>query len=63
MDVRNHGSSPHTEEMSYQAMSNDLVEYIEKENLKEKKITIIGHSLVMKMKKKKKIFGDLILGI
>lgn len=49
--------------MSYQAMSNDLVEYIEKENLKEKKITIIGHSLVMKMKKKKKIFGDLILGI
>jgi pimeloyl-ACP methyl ester carboxylesterase len=43
VDQRNHGLSPHDEEMSFQAMSEDLFELINDLNLK--KPVLLGHSL------------------
>lgn len=43
-DVRNHGQSPHADEMSYDAMSDDLAELIEGLHLGEKPI-VAGHSM------------------
>lgn len=43
VDARNHGLSPHDDEMSYVAMANDLKELIELEKI-EKPI-VIGHSM------------------
>lgn len=43
IDLRNHGLSPHTDEMSYQAMAQDLSRLIRELNLAH--LTIIGHSM------------------
>lgn len=43
LDMRNHGRSSHSEEFSYEIMSDDLAEYFEKENLG--KAHILGHSM------------------
>jgi pimeloyl-ACP methyl ester carboxylesterase len=43
VDQRNHGRSPHAEDMSYEALANDLYEFVEKQRLD--KVNIIGHSM------------------
>jgi pimeloyl-ACP methyl ester carboxylesterase len=42
-DLRNHGRSPHTELMTYTAMTHDLIALLDKEQLKQ--ATLIGHSM------------------
>lgn len=43
-DVRNHGQSPHSDIMSYEAMSDDLIELIQDLRLPEPP-AIVGHSM------------------
>lgn len=43
LDQRNHGRSPHTEEMNYEAMAGDVVHYCEKQGLRD--IILLGHSM------------------
>ena len=43
IDLRNHGSSPHSDEWTYSAMVNDLTELMENEKLN--KIILMGRSL------------------
>lgn len=43
VDQRNHGHAPHTDEMSYDSMAEDLFELIEKENLQN--CIVMGHSM------------------
>ena len=43
VDQRNHGRSPHSEEFTYEAMSSDLLEFIN-DHIK-KPVSIIGHSM------------------
>lgn len=43
VDLRNHGQSPHSNEFSYQAMVDDLVEFIDEHKLKDP--IVIGHSM------------------
>lgn len=43
LDQRNHGDSPHSEEFSYQAMSDDLKEFITEHDLQH--ADIMGHSM------------------
>lgn len=43
LDLRNHGRSPHADEMSYAAMADDIGAYIEAHGLH--KTHIVGHSL------------------
>lgn len=43
IDQRNHGNSPHDQEMNYEVMSNDLLELIEDEQLES--IYLMGHSM------------------
>ncbi|TAH24757.1 MAG: alpha/beta fold hydrolase [Cytophagales bacterium] len=43
LDLRNHGQSPHSTEFSYEAMANDLSEFIESHQLIRP--IIIGHSM------------------
>ena len=43
VDLRNHGKSFQSEEFSYAAMSNDILEYCKHHNLEN--ISIIGHSM------------------
>ncbi len=43
LDLRNHGDSPHSEEHSISAMSEDLHEFITTSNLKN--VTLLGHSM------------------
>ena len=43
VDLRNHGLSPHSDEMSYPAMAKDIVELLQHLNIK--KAHIIGHSM------------------
>jgi esterase len=42
-DMRNHGSSPHHEEWSYDVMAEDLTEFIELHKIKGP--VLIGHSM------------------
>jgi pimeloyl-ACP methyl ester carboxylesterase len=42
-DMRNHGSSPHHEEWSYDVMAEDLAEFIELHKIKDP--VLIGHSM------------------
>jgi esterase len=44
VDQRNHGESAHHDEMSYQAMADDLHEYVRSRGLAP--INLIGHSMV-----------------
>ena len=43
VDLRNHGDSPHASEMSYAALSDDILQTMD--SLSLKKTTILGHSL------------------
>jgi pimeloyl-ACP methyl ester carboxylesterase len=43
VDLRNHGSSPHSDEMTFDAMSNDVVHLLD--HLKIEKAVVLGHSL------------------
>lgn len=43
IDLRNHGKSFHSDEFSYTAMSNDILEYCQHYNLSN--VSIIGHSM------------------
>jgi esterase len=43
LDQRNHGLSPHSEEWTYEAMANDLKEFIEDHQLKDP--ILLGHSM------------------
>src|ERR1700744_875363 len=43
IDLRNHGRSPHSAEHSYTAMSEDLLELMNDENLD--KVILLGHSM------------------
>jgi pimeloyl-ACP methyl ester carboxylesterase len=43
IDLRNHGRSPHSKEMSYELMAEDLLELIEDENINSP--IILGHSM------------------
>ncbi len=43
IDQRNHGRSPHTNEMSYPVMAKDIKEYCEKNHLEN--IILLGHSM------------------
>ncbi|MCD4678812.1 MAG: alpha/beta fold hydrolase [Bacteroidales bacterium] len=42
-DLRNHGRSPHSNEFDYTFLLNDLVEFIQEQNLHD--IILIGHSM------------------
>ena len=44
VDLRNHGSSPHAAQMSYPAMSEDLVAFMDRHWLYDD-VSIIGHSM------------------
>lgn len=43
LDLRNHGSSPHTEDMSYPAMADDVVAYMDAQGIS--KASLLGHSM------------------
>ncbi len=43
IDQRNHGRSPHSDDFSYQHMSDDLLEYCNDHNLEN--IVLLGHSM------------------
>jgi len=43
IDARNHGDSPHTDEHSYHAMSDDIAKFLEDRQIK--KASILGHSM------------------
>jgi len=43
VDVRNHGLSPRSEEMSYRAMAQDMLETLDRHDID--KVTVIGHSM------------------
>ncbi|WP_168191395.1 MULTISPECIES: alpha/beta fold hydrolase [Antarcticibacterium] len=43
LDQRNHGRSPHIDEMNYSSMAQDVVAYCEKRNLEN--IVLLGHSM------------------
>jgi pimeloyl-ACP methyl ester carboxylesterase len=43
LDLRNHGQSPHNELMSYPIMAEDLLEFLDEENLAE--ANLLGHSM------------------
>ncbi|ACU08305.1 alpha/beta superfamily hydrolase [Flavobacteriaceae bacterium 3519-10] len=43
IDLRNHGKSFHSEEMSHEVLANDILHYMEFHNLQ--KVNLLGHSL------------------
>ncbi len=43
LDLRNHGRSPHSSEHNYEAMAEDIKEYVTKHKLSE--IYLLGHSM------------------
>lgn len=43
LDLRNHGSSPHSDKMSYPLMAADVIEFMDDQNIK--KAHILGHSM------------------
>jgi esterase len=43
LDLRNHGASPHAEVMDYEAMSADVLEFMQSEGIKS--ATVLGHSM------------------
>lgn len=43
LDLRNHGQSFHTEEMSYDLMAQDVIHYMDEESLE--RVNILGHSM------------------
>ncbi|CAI5438379.1 unnamed protein product [Caenorhabditis angaria] len=47
VDVRNHGNSPHTNEMTYTDMAEDLVMFVDKirKETGQQKVNLLGHSM------------------
>ena len=43
LDLRNHGSSPHADEMTYEAMAGDVVAWMDAQGLA--RVTLLGHSM------------------
>jgi pimeloyl-ACP methyl ester carboxylesterase len=43
LDLRNHGGSPHDEEMTYAAMKDDVIAWLDAQGLR--RVTLMGHSL------------------
>lgn len=43
IDLRNHGRSFHSDEMSYQLMADDVLDYIDRQDLS--KVSLLGHSM------------------
>ena len=43
VDCRNHGLSPHADEMNYRVMSLDMAQFLREEGLSE--VDMIGHSM------------------
>ena len=43
LDLRNHGRSFHSEQMDYESMASDVIDYIRSNSLKN--VSIIGHSM------------------
>ncbi len=43
VDVRNHGRSPHSDEMNYELMAGDIIEYMDNQGIE--KAHILGHSM------------------
>ena len=43
LDVRNHGRSPHSDVMNYQAMAEDVLEYMDEHQMKS--AHLVGHSM------------------
>lgn len=43
LDLRNHGESPHSGEVSYPVMAEDVLEWLDQENLPQ--VILVGHSL------------------
>jgi esterase len=43
LDVRNHGNSPHAEQMGYAQMAEDVLAFMDRQNLKQ--AALLGHSL------------------
>lgn len=43
LDLRNHGRSPHSDDFSYQLMTDDLLEFVEQHKLQDP--IILGHSM------------------
>ncbi|MDB5228955.1 MAG: alpha/beta hydrolase fold protein [Bacteroidota bacterium] len=43
IDQRNHGRSPHSEEMNYEVLANDIVEFCAQQSIQ--KTIVIGHSM------------------
>lgn len=43
LDMRNHGQSPHSEEMSYRAMADDVLAYMDDRGLEQ--AALLGHSM------------------
>lgn len=43
LDLRNHGASPHSDEMSYPVMASDVIEFMNDHNIT--KANIVGHSM------------------
>jgi len=42
LDLRNHGNSPHSENMNYDLLVKDVIKFIEDNNLLH--VSILGHS-------------------
>jgi pimeloyl-ACP methyl ester carboxylesterase len=43
LDLRNHGQSPHAEDMSYDAMLGDVLDWLDERQLQ--RVTLLGHSM------------------
>lgn len=43
LDLRNHGSSPHADEMTYGAMADDVIAWLDAQGLNA--VTLLGHSM------------------
>jgi pimeloyl-ACP methyl ester carboxylesterase len=43
VDLRNHGRSPHADEMSYDAMADDVLHWMDEQRLEH--VTLLGHSM------------------
>jgi pimeloyl-ACP methyl ester carboxylesterase len=43
LDLRNHGRSPHSDEMDYALMANDVAEFLDSQKLES--VNVLGHSL------------------
>lgn len=51
VDLRNHGASPHVQEMSYEAMSKDVKCFLEDNGIA--KACILGHSMGGKVRQRR----------